>query len=356
MKTRKSLVSLLMMVMILALVTVGCGQKDTPADEGNKQQSEEKKPLKVALIINGTLGDKGFFDSANRGIEEAKKEFGIEAKVVEAGNEPSEWEPALRAAAAEGQYDLIITGTYQMLDHVKNIAPEFPDQKFIVFDVDIKGIPNVYSILYSQSEGSFLAGALAGLVTTSNMELANPEKKIGFLGGMDIPIINDFLAGYEQGAKYIDPEIQVLKGYVGNFFDAAKGKELTMSQYAQGVDIAFNVAGGAGLGLLEAAKVSNKYAIGVDSNQNGIYPGFILSSMLKNVDVSLVRAIQLHLEGKLPYGDSEVIGIKEGAVGLAKDSLYEQYVPQEIRDKLEEIEGKIRNGEIKVNSVLTGSN
>jgi basic membrane protein A len=342
----------MVLVLALGLVLTACGKKEEP-----KPNAEPEKPkLRVALIINGTFGDKGFFDSAKRGVEMAEKELGLVWKATEAGNNPAEWEPAARAAAASGEYDIVIAGTYQMTDHIAKLAKEYPNVKFIFFDDVVPGdLPNVYSVTYAQNEGSFLAGAFAALVTTSKdakLPNVNDKKVVGFIGGMDIPVINDFKVGYEAGAQYIDKDVKVLVSYVGNFFDVAKGKELSLAQFNQGADIGFNVAGGAGLGLLEASKTANKYSIGVDSNQNPLYPGFVLTSMLKNVDASLLRALKLHTEGQLTYGKAETIGIKEGAVGLATDDLYEQYVPQDIKDKMKTIIDDFNAGKITVPTVF----
>ncbi|RLD17297.1 MAG: BMP family ABC transporter substrate-binding protein, partial [Caldiserica bacterium] len=195
--------------------------------------------------------------------------------------------------------------------------------------------------------------------TTSDMPLANPEKIIGFLGGMDIPVINDFKVGYIQGAHYIDPDIKVLVSYAGSFSDPAKGKELVLAQYDQGADISFNVAGETGLGLLDAAKERNKYAIGVDSDQYIMFKdsdpekaAHIVTSMMKNVDNSLFRGIKLHMEGKLEYGKAEALGIKEGGVGVADNENYKKLVPEEFRKKIKELEEKIVNGEIVVDTVF----
>jgi len=176
---------------------------------------------------------------------------------------------------------------------------------------------------------------------------------------MDIPVINDFLVGYIEGAQYIDDEIKVEISYIGNFDDSAKGKELALAQYGMGADIGFNVAGQAGLGQLDAAKEQNRYAIGVDSDQALIFAesdpdkaNLIVTSMLKRVDNSLVRAIDLHLEGTLPYGSAENLGMAEEAVGLADNEYFNSLISEEIRDELKDIEDKIMNGEIAVTSAI----
>lgn len=342
--------SLAVVVLVMALVAV--------LSIGAAAQS-----MRVALLINGTLGDRSFFDSAYAGIERARRELGITARVIEMGDDPSRWEPTL-ADIAEGNWDIIIVGTWQMTEILEKVARENPDKRFILFDsaVDYSqgGLDNVYSILYKQNEGSFLAGALAAMVTTSNLPLADPSNKIiGFLGGMDIPVINDFLVGYIQGARYIDPEIKVAISYVGDFSDPARGKEMAQAQYVQGVDIIFNVAGMTGLGQLDAAKEMRRYAIGVDSDQALLFKdtdpdkaNLILTSMLKRIDNSLVRALRLFREGKLPFGTAETLGLAEQAVGLADNEIYRTQVPEEMRAKLDELAAKIVAGEIVVDTAF----
>lgn len=320
------------------------------------------KPLKVALLLNGALGDKSFFDSAGRGIQMAIKELGIQGKIIEAGYNPANWRPYLEDISDE-DYDIIIVGTWQMQEILEEIAPMYPDKKYFIFDTSVNykkpGLKNVYSILYKQNEGSFLVGALAALITTSGMPKTNPEPIIGFLGGMDIPVINDFLVGYIEGAKYINPNIKVLISYVGSFNDPAKGKELSLAMYRQGADIIFNVAGNTGVGLLEAAKEADRWAIGVDSDQALIYEDIdieiakrIVTSMMKNVDNSIFRGLKLHLEGKLKYGQAEALGIAEGGVGVADNKYYRALVPEQFRNKIKELEQKVLNGEIKVSTVF----
>lgn len=322
------------------------------------EQTKGPAKLKIVNYINGTLGDKSFFDSANRGLQMMIKDLGVEGKTIEGGYDPAKWEPDVEQLA-EGDWDIIILGTWQMVEICEKVARKHPEKKFIIYDTSVdysKGdLKNVYSILYKQNEGSFLVGALAAMVTTSNLQYANKDKVIGFLGGMDIPVINDFKVGYEQGAKYIDPDVKVLVSYAGSFNDPAKGKELIMAQYDQGADIAFNVAGETGLGLLDAAKEKKRYAIGVDSDQYLLYKdkdpekaSFIVTSMKKNVDLSLYRAVKLYKDGKLPLGQAEALGIKENGVGVADNENYEKIIPEEFRNKIKEIEQKIISGEIKV--------
>ncbi|MFD1175534.1 BMP family protein [Paenibacillus puldeungensis] len=330
-----------------------CGGGNSDKNAGSSGDGAGKK-LSVGYYVNATLGDKSFFDSVKRGVDQAVSDLGFEAKTIEGGTNQGDWAAGLESMISSKKYDVILVGTSQMTEIVKDLAQKYPDQKFIFFDDAIKDMPNVYSMTYSQSEGSFLAGAFAAYVTTSTeLKASNPDKVIGFVGGQDIPIINDFKSGYEQGAQYVDKDIKVVSSYIGNFADAPKAKELALAQYnSQKADIVYQVAAAAGLGVLEAGNEKGLYTIGVDSNQNGLYPGSVLSSMMKNLDTSTVRALQMFKDNKLPFGQLEVLGVKEGGVGLAEDDNYNKYVPQTIRDNMEQITQKLKSGEIKVKSTL----
>lgn len=319
--------------------------------------------LKVVFLVNGNLGDMSYFDSAYNGMKLIEEEFGVTTRVVEAGPDFTKWQPALEDLS-EGDWDIIVAGSPSILEVVEEVVPNYPEQKYILFDVPLNmetgEYPNVYSMQYKPNESSFLAGALAALVTNSDLPHASSSNIIGYIGGMDIPIINNFLVGYVQGAQYIDPNIKVAISYVGNFTDAAKGKELALTQYNLGADVIFSAAGGAGIGTLEAAKERSRYAIGVDSDQAMLFKdsdpkiaNLILTSVLKRVDMSIYRAIDLLIKGELKWGEEEALGLKEGAVGLAKNEFYEKLVPEDIKNKIENIEKEIIEGNIEVKSALT---
>ena len=317
---------------------------------------------KVVYYVNGELGDKSFFDSANRGLEQAISELGIVGKTVEGGYDQAFWEPDIQQLS-EGDWDIIIVGTYSMVESIQNVAAQHSEKKYVIYDTEVDysqgNLDNVYSILFKQNDGSFLAGALAGMITTSDLPYANPEKIIGFLGAMDIPVIKDSLIGYTQGAKYVDPEIEVLTSYVGAFNDPATGKEMSLAQFAQGADISINPASQSGLGLFDAAKDQKKYAIGFDSDQYLLFEdsdpekaSFIVSSMMKNVDKAIYRAIDLYMKGELKFGETETLGIAESGVGLAQNENFNTIVPEEFIEKIAEIEEKIISGEIVVDTAF----
>lgn len=323
--------------------TVGAGASPT---------GEAVEKLRIAMFVNGALGDKSFWDSANAGVRRANTELGAEVRVVEGGFDVSSWEPALRRLA-QADYDIILVGTFQMPDIVNSVAPDFPDKKFILFDATVDQ-SNVANISYAQNEGSFLAGVLAGCVANSDLPNVSGDKTVGVVGGEDVAVINDFVVGYEQGAQYVDPEMQVLKAYVGTgapaYNDPAKAKELATAQFSDGASIVFQVAGGSGLGVIDAAKELNRYAIGVDSNQNGEAPGVVLSSMLKRVDNSVFDLIQMEATGSLRTGKTYLYGIQNDGVGLAEDKYYDQHVPQECKDQVDRAKQDIASKKVRVKS------
>lgn len=359
-KLNKRIISIILLVIFLVAFSAcdNAGQKSTKDDNGNK------KVTKILLLVAGNLGDKSFQDSSQEGMNLIKKKYGskVQVKTIELGSDKTKFVPGLEDASEDG-YDVIITGTFNMKQPIEQVAPKYPKQTYIVFDtaVDygkIKGLSNVYTITYKQNEVAFLAGALAAQVTTkTDMKNINPDKKIGFVGAMDNPLINDYLVGYIEGAHYIDKDVKVDYSFTQSFTDAAKGKELALVQYQNdGVDIGFNVAGRAGLGQIDAAQSANKYVIGVDSDQAELFSSTpdkankILTSALKRVDNTLLRAVDMYMDGKLPKGKTENLGLKEKALGLAENSYYEKLVPQDIRTKMDEVQKKVASGKIKIDS------
>lgn len=349
------------LLMVASLILVACGGGDAPAEEA----APAEDVLKVIHLVNGVLGDKSFFDSAERGVRQAEAEFGISVKTIETGIDPATWEAGLADAAANEDYDILIVGTWQMVEYLQNEAPKYPDKKFFIYDtaVDYESCDcdNVYSVLYMQNEGSYLAGLYAGLMTLSGIEGMNEDAIIGVVGGMDIPVINDFIVGYKQGAADagIDPESGVIVQYAGSWNDPAKGKEITLAMYQQGADIVFNVAGGTGVGIFQAAEEMNQFALGVDSDQatiiadtNPAQAELILTSMMKNVDNSLYRALKMHLDGTLGYGTSEALGVDEGGVGLAFNSYYDASTPDDIKAQIDAAIVALNAGEITVDTVF----
>lgn len=333
---------------------------------GAPAQTADGEPYRAALLITGTLGDKSFYDSANEGLTRLRDELGedvFDFKVSQMGGSAADqanWEPTVLDFCDTKQYDVIIMGSWEALEPLEHAVAMYPDQKFIYFDVtfdfEANGNPqNLYNVIFRANEVSYLVGATAALMTQDAEipGISGAEKKLGFLGGLSNIAVNDFLVGYTQGAQDIDPDIEVISAYVGNYTDSTKGKDLAMAQYQNGVDIGFNAAGGAGLGQMEAAAELHKYAFGTDSDQAALLPQYqdaIPSSAMKHVGNTLNLAIRRDMEGTLPYGTTESLGLAEGSVGLVKDAHYEQLVPAEIRARIDELEQDIIDGKIVVDT------
>jgi basic membrane protein A len=357
MKHLKFLALALVVVMVLAVIA-------------GTTSAQDEQPLKIMFVANGTLGDKSFFDSAQRGMDQLIEDgYNVEINTIELGWEEAAWETGLGDAMIDTEaYDLLITGTYQMVGFLAARAHLYPDKYFVAFDasvpyddpeVCVDGCKNVYSVLYAQNEGSFLMGVYAAAITTGGIEGTNEDAIIGVVGGMEIPVINDFIVGYEQGACLVNSDIRVLVQYAGAFDDPAKGKEIALAMYEQKADIVFQVAALTGTGIFEAAQEQDRFAIGVDSDQATIIADtdpdqaqHILTSMMKNVDYSLYRAVDLFLAGELTFGEAEVLGIVEGGVGLADNDIYYDNTPENVLDLLDAVMETVDAGDITINTVF----
>lgn len=356
----------LLLLMVMVLVTA-CGNNtegngnaaNAGNDAANSGNAGSGDKLKVVLLIPGTLGDKSFFDAANSGLQRVQTELGAETKVIEMGTDKTKWEPTFNDIAAE-DWDVVISGGSEITEMFNMTAEANPDKKFINYDTDIEEAPaNMYNMSYSTNEVSFLAGAVAALATQSDMPNANPENVIGFVGGMDIPGINAFLVGYIQGAQYVDPDVKVAVSYAGDFVNPAKGKELSLIQYNSGVDVIFNVAGGTGLGIFDAAKEKTKYAIGVDSDQAMLLKdtdsekaNLIVTSAIKKIDSAILGAVTKLQEGTLEMGKRDVLGFVEDGVGIAENDIYTSVFPADLQAKVEEVKQKLINKEITVDNAM----
>ena len=346
---------------LAATMLAGCGGSgDAEKPEGGEQADGAEK-LKVSLLVTGSFGDKAFNDSAQAGMERLAAELGdkVEIEMIELGTDKTKFEGSL-LDASESDADIIVTGLWEMKEVTEKVAQEFPEKKYIIFDTDIDyslgDLSNVYSMSYKQNEGAFLAGVLAASATTSDMEFANEENIIGFVGAKDTAaVINDSAVGFIQGAQFVDPDVKVLVSYVGSYVDSATAKELALTQYSSGADVVFVAAGPSSVGAIEAAAESQKYIIGVDSDMALAYEGkteadYIISSAIKGVGDSIYNAVDRTLNSTLPYGEHEVLGLKEGVVYLADNEIYQTVVPEAVRAAVTDAEGKLLSGEATVDS------
>ena len=330
-------------------VSVTQGSSNAGSSAG---QAAAGDSIRVCVIYSGSLGDKSYHDSCNMGAQRAAQDFGVNVKSLE-GSTAEEWEANL-VAACEDDYDLIIGATSNIADYIKKHAPNYPDVKFAVIDT-VVDLPNVESITFAQNQGSFLAGAAAAMFTEKNgIEGVNEEAVIGWVGGMDIPVLHDFYTGYEQGAKYINPDIRIFQAFSGSWNDPLKGKELTLAQYEQGADIVMAVASATGNGVLEAAREANKYAIGVDLNQDAEQPGHVLTSMLKRVDNACYLVIESVANDEFKGGTTKYLSLAEGGVSLTDFTVIREalgdHFPEDIVEECDKIAQKIQSGEIVVDN------
>jgi basic membrane protein A len=327
---------------------------------GTTTEAQRGCNIKVGIVFDiGGKNDRSFNAAAWEGVKRAKRDLNICLYDVEPGN-PTSIEPAMRAFA-EKNFDLIIGVGFAQGPIMQKVAEDYPNAQFAIVDGVIKDkndvpLKNVASLVFREHEGSFLVGMIAAAKSKTGV--------LGFVGGMDIPLIHRFETGYEEGARSVNPNIRVIDNYVG-VTDAAwnnpgKGKELALSQISQGADVIFTAAGNSGLGAFDAVEQygknqqtdeANKFVIGVDSNQNGVKPGFVLTSMVKRVDIAVYDVVKEVLGGNFK-GGFHVFGLDKDGVAYAMDNFNESLIPKEIRQKVEESKAKIISGEIKVTDAM----
>ena len=297
--------------------------------------------IKPAIIYDlGGKFDKSFNEAAFNGAEKFKTETGIEYREFEIAND-AQREQALRRFAGDGNNPIVMAG-FSWAAALEKVAPEYPDIKFAIIDMVVDK-PNVKSVVFKEQEGSYLVGVLAGM--------ASKTKTVSFIGGMDIPLIHKFACGYIGGAKSTGPDVKVLEAYTGTTPDAwndpVKGGEIAKSQFDQGSDVVYHAAGGTGVGVLQAAADAGKLGIGVDSNQNGLQPGKVLTSMLKRVDVAVYDAFSSAKDDKFAFGISN-LGLKEDGVGYAVDDNNKALITPEMQAAVEKAKADIIAGTIQV--------
>jgi len=298
-----------------------------------------------AIVFDmGGKFDKSFNEAAYVGAERFKKETGIAYREFEVTNE-AQREQALRNMARRGSQVVVGIG-FGQASGMEKVAREFPNLKFAIVDA-VVDLPNVQSIVFKEHEGSFLVGMAAAM--------ASKTGKIGFVGGMDIPLIRRFALGYEEGAKYVNPKIEIYQNMTGTtpaaWNDPTRGGELARSQFDRGADIIYAAAGATGLGVLQAAKDKGRLAIGVDSNQNHIHPGSVLTSMIKRVDLAVYESFKAAKDGTWKAGVRS-LGVAEGGVGFSLDQHNRGLFTSEMEKRLQQARADIVAGKIKVTDYM----
>jgi len=333
--------------LLLALFAVtACRPADTAS-------ADSRSRVHVGIVFDiGGKDDRSFNAAAWQGVSRAAKDFPIVLRDVEPGD-PTSIEPAIRAFAERG-YDLVIGIGFSQTPEIESVAKDYPSLNFAVVD-GVSQLPNVASLIFKEHEGSYLVGMIAAMTSKSGI--------LGFVGGMDIPLIHKFAVGYEEGARAVNPAIRVIPNYVGvtdaAWNDPVKGKELARTQIEKGADVIFAAAGNSGLGAFDAVEQygkdargrAHRYVIGVDSNQNWVKPGFVLTSMVKRVDNAVYRIVKDRVENR-PTGGVHIYGLDNEGVGYAVDQYNKDLVPQPVIDSVEAAKRKIINGQIKVTNAM----
>ena len=325
-------------LLIVTLVACNKNAKAPAAKEGPL--------LSFAIVAYDQIGDRGFVDMANAGMVQAVEEFHIKYKLFSCNSDPSVLLDTLKAAAENFDVIYILPG-YVFDVEIEDVMRLYPDKMYIYLDGKTT-LEGAYSISFNQNEGSFLAGALAAYLTTdTSVDMINEKKIVGFVGGADMPIIREYQFGFEQGVAYVDKSIDVTVMYAGDHFDSAKGKITAFNVYSEGADVIFQAAGPTGLGVLEAAGDYGFIAIGVDTDQGYLYPGYIATSMLKRVDTAVYEV------AKSIYSDEQleqetIYNLANKGISLADNEYYADMVPEAIRNKIIELSDSIADGDIIV--------
>jgi basic membrane protein A len=316
-----------------------------PACNMGARSEADKAKVHVGIVFDiGGKDDRSFNASAWEGVKRANKDFEIVLRDVEPGD-PTSVEPAIRAFA-ERNYDLVIGVGFEQMPVVERVAKDYPNVNFVIID-GVIDLPNVASLVFKEHQGSYLVGMIAAMKSQTGT--------IGFIGGMDIPLIHKFETGYEEGARAANPKINVVANYVGvtpaAWNNPGQGKELAISQIGKGADVIFTAAGNSGLGAFDAAEQQRRFVIGVDSNQNWVKPGFVLTSMVKRIDNAVYQIVKDRVSGQFQAG-VHVYGLENEGVGYAVDQFNEKLLTPEMLQKVEEAKKKIINGEIQVTDAM----
>jgi len=336
-----------LLLLLLAFLCTSCGT-------GSSAAGEDRSKVRVGIVFDiGGKDDRSFNAAAFEGVKRAERELGIVLRDVEPGN-PTSIEPAMRAFAERG-YDLVIGVGFAQAPIMEVVAKDYPHINFAIVD-GVSQLPNVASLVFKEHQGSYLVGMIAARTSKTGV--------LGFIGGMDIGLIHRFAKGYEEGAQAVNPNVRVIQNFVGVTDSAwnnpGKGKEIALAQIGKGADVLFTAAGNSGLGAFDAVEQAGKgadgraerFVIGVDSNQNAVKPGFVLTSMVKRVDNAVYDIVQ-DVINKRFQGGIHVFGLDKDGVAYALDNYNQSLIDPKVLQEVEAAKQKIINGEIQVTDAMT---
>lgn len=334
-------------IFLLSGLVAGCGA-NTNKSGGTNKTTGANSNFKVGLVTDtGGLNDHSFNHLADVGLQKAEKDLGITGNVVES-KKASDYVPNLQNFANKG-YNLVIAVGYLMDSAVKQVAKQYPNTKFLIIDDSITGVPNITSAIFKTEQCGYLVGAMAGLMEKQQgIQGMNSQNVVGVVGGRSIPPVDSYIAGFQQGVQKTDPGATVLLNYANSFTDQALGSQIAQSEISKGADIVFQVAGGTGTGVIDAAKNAGVYAIGVDADQNYLAPKTVLTSALKAVNTATYDVIQQSLNKKFKSG-VQYFDLNNKGVGMAKTI---GVVPQSVVSQVQALEKQVANGTITVSTTV----
>ena len=329
----------ILLLILCVFLTFGCVKK--------QEQTENK--LSVLVFITGvTAGSPTYELMAEGALEFAAENENVSVKIYEAGFNQAEWESQLGEMVSGGEYDIVLGSNPSLPELCVNIGKMFPNQKFIILDAQYEGNPQIRTYLYSQYEQSLFLGFLAGLITTSSMPYANSQKRIGFIAAQEYPLLTkQIVPGFLDGARLIDPAIELDRRVIGSWADASKAAELARAMMDSGVDVFTSIAGGAARGMINAAQERGAYVVSYNTNEYRLAEGIVVGCGVMRQKKLTMEILDKALAGEITYGISETIGIKEGYLDfIADDPGYRDNLPPDIRRRFETFLNDLRSGRI----------
>jgi basic membrane protein A and related proteins len=341
---------------VLAIAAAGCGSSDDASTTAAKTTaataaaSAKAKDLKVGLVVDEPINDRGFNQSAYDGLKRAGGELGVQTRVL-VSKTAADQVPNIAALAQQG-YDLVVVTGFNYADPLSTVAKRFPKTNFAIIDYSqaaLKGKPaNVEGLLFKMEQGGYLAGYIAGSVQTGDVPRTNGKHVVGTIGGVRLPTVDQYIAGFRAGVKAADPKVTLLNGYTQTFTDSGACKQLALNQIAQGADTIFPVAGNCNLGTIDAAKEKGIWAVGGDTDQSYLGPQIITSAM-KRVDVAVFNAAKQAAEGQFKAGTDYTFDVNNGGIGLGKIS---PDVPKAVVDKIDAVVAEMEAGKLQIPTSL----
>jgi simple sugar transport system substrate-binding protein len=330
---------LALILLFCAIISIGCTRRQTPA-----LQAE----LSVLVFVTGVVAGSPPYELMVQGaLEFAKNNPNVRVQVYEAGMNQAEWEQQLAQMVSGGEYDIILSSNPSFPEICANVGRLFPNQKFIITDAYYEGNPQIRTYFYNQYEQALILGYLAGLITTSNMPHANNQRRIGFIAAQEFPLLTrQMMPGFLEGARFVDPQIQLDSRVIGSWADAARAAELASAMMYAGVDVFTAIAGGAAQGLIRTAVERGAYIVWFNTNAYNMAPGIIVGCGIMEQDKLVMEILADVLEGRMEYGISQTVGIKEGYIRFDFDDPGYRNLPQDVRQRFETFVDDFRSGRL----------